>query len=216
MPGLAVFDLDGTITRHDTLAPYVFGFLARHPRGWLGLPRVLPCLLQFAVGAADQGMLKSAFIRSTLGGRRRAQITEWTRQFVQALPARGIFPDALARIDFHRGRGDTLVLLSASTDLYVPELAGLLGFDHSICTGVAWDHDRLVGTLTTPNRRGAEKVRCLEQLRREFPGRPVSAYGNAPEDVAHLQMADRPLLVNGNRRARRLAAARGIPSTTWQ
>ena len=211
-----MFDLDGTITRHDTLAPYVFGFLARHPRGWLGLPRVLPALVQFAVGAADQGVLKSAFIRATLGGRRRAEIAAWTQRFVQGLPARGIFPEALERIAFHRGRGDALVLLSASTDLYVPELADSLGFDRSLCTGVAWDGDRLVGSLTTPNRRGAEKVRCLEQLRREFPGRTLSAYGNAPEDVPHLQMADRPLLVNGNRRARRLAAARGIPCADWR
>jgi HAD superfamily phosphoserine phosphatase-like hydrolase len=135
---------------------------------------------------------------------------------VQALPRRGIFPDALERIAFHRGRGDTLVLLSASTDLYVPELADALGFDRSICTGVAWEGDRLVGSLTTPNRRGAEKVRCLEQLRREYPGRALSAYGNAPEDVPHLQMADRPLLVNGNRRACKLAAARGIPCATWR
>ena len=35
---LAVFDLDGTITRHDTLLPFLGGYLLRHP--WR-LPRVV-------------------------------------------------------------------------------------------------------------------------------------------------------------------------------
>ena len=30
---LAVFDLDGTITRHDTLVPYLMGYGRRHPAG---------------------------------------------------------------------------------------------------------------------------------------------------------------------------------------
>lgn len=215
-PGLAVFDLDGTITPHDTLAPYIAGFLADHPLGWLGLPRVLPALLRFAVGLADEGVLKSSLIRATLGGRGRAEIESWTTEFIARLPPRRVFADALARIEQHRAAGDTLVLLSASTDLYVPQLAQALGFAQSICTGVEWDGDRLVGNLTTPNRRGEEKVRCLERLRDQHPGALVSAYGNSPEDVPHLAKADRPLLVNGSARGRTLARAHGIPSVTWR
>ncbi len=211
-----MFDLDGTITRHDTLAPYVFGFLSRHPLGWLGLARVLPALLAFAFGKADEGELKSAFIRATLGGHSRAEIESWTSQFVKTLPDR-VFADALARIERHRAAGDTLVLLSASTDLYVPALARALGFAENICTGVQWQGQRLVGRLTTPNRRGEEKVRCLEQLRARYPGALVSAYGNSPQDLPHLARADRPLLVNGSARTRRLAAAQGIAcAASWR
>jgi phosphatidylglycerophosphatase C len=210
-----VFDLDGTITRHDTLAPYVFGFLSRHPLGWLGLARVLPALVAFALGKADEGELKSAFIRATLGGHSRAEITSWTSEFVKTLPDR-VFADALARIEEHRAAGDTLVLLSASTDLYVPALARALGFAENICTGLEWQGDRLVGRLTTPNRRGQEKVRCLEQLRARYPGALVSAYGNSAQDLPHLVTADRPLLVNGSARTRRLAAAQGIAcAASW-
>jgi phosphatidylglycerophosphatase C len=211
-----VFDLDGTITRHDTLMPYVIGFLAGHPRGWLGVPCVLPSLLGFALGTSDQGALKSSFIRATLGGRSRSEIEAWTAQYVKDLLPRGVFADALERIEHHRATGDTLVLLSASTDLYVPQLARALGFAQSICTGVEWQGERLVGRLTTANRRGEEKVRCLQQLRAQYPGSLVSAYGNAAEDVPHLAQADRPTLVNGSARARALAAAQGVPCATWR
>jgi phosphatidylglycerophosphatase C len=210
-----VFDLDGTITRRDTFGLYVSGFLARHPVGWLGLPTVLPALAAFALGRADQGALKSALIRATLGGSSRSEIESWTEDFVDGLP-RLVFADAIKCIEAHRAAGDTLVLLSASPDLYVPALGRALGFAQSICTGVEWQRDRLVGRLTTPNRRGEEKVRCLAQLRAEYPNAAVSAYGNSAEDVPHLALADHPHLVNGSARARRLASAQGIPCTRWR
>ncbi len=210
-----MFDLDGTITRRDTLGPYVTGFLLHHPRGWLGVPRVLPALAAYALGRADHGALKSALIRATLGGRSRAEIEAWTAEFVGALPGL-VFADALKCIEGHRAAGDTLVLLSASPDLYVPAIARALGFAQSICTGIEWQADRLVGRLTTPNRRGEEKVRCLERLRAEYPDAAFTAYGNAPEDVPHLARADHPHMVNGGARARRVAAAHGIPCIAWR
>ena len=43
---VAVFDLDGTLTWHDTLMPFLASFLRRHPGRWFGLWRS-------AVGAAQ-------------------------------------------------------------------------------------------------------------------------------------------------------------------
>ncbi|GAC1307876.1 MAG: hypothetical protein NVSMB10_13700 [Steroidobacteraceae bacterium] len=120
----------------------------------------------------------------------------------------------------HRAGGDHLVLLSASPDLYVPRIGRLLGFERVLCTELAWhggptEEARLDGSLLTPNRRGPEKVRCLELLRRVYGNLPVVAYGNSESDLAHLQSADRAWLVNGRRRARRLALERGISLDEW-
>ena len=107
--------------------------------------------------------------------------------------------------------------MSASTDLYVPQIGQALGFNEVICTGVAFDAaGRLTGALTTANRRGPEKVRCFEVLKQQHPGLQTVAYGNAGSDLAHLRLADFPRLVNGSRRAIRQAAALGIaPFATW-
>ncbi|HYL71780.1 MAG TPA: HAD-IB family phosphatase, partial [Candidatus Dormibacteraeota bacterium] len=199
---LALFDLDGTLTRHDTLLPYVTGFLQRR-RQRARLARVLPALLAFAIRRIDRGGLKSALIRGTLGGTSRAQLDAWTAQFVRTLLERGMYSDALDALGAHRRAGDLLVLLSASTDLYVPAIGQALGFSEVICTGVSWHGPQLVGRLTTENRRGAEKARCLESLREAHPGMSITAYGNAASDLAHLRLADRGVLVNGSRRARR-------------
>lgn len=217
MNRLVVFDLDGTITRHDTLTPYALGFVLRK-RLWRlpALLFVLPAVLAHAFGLIDRGGLKSAFIRATLGGCRREELERWTAAFVDRLVARGLFARAVATIREHARASDHLVLLSASTDLYVPAIGQALGFQEVICTGMRWDGERLRGTLTTPNRRGEEKARCVAALRARHPGVESLAYGNAASDIAHLKLVDRGVLVNGSAAARRAAARAGLTCADWQ
>jgi phosphatidylglycerophosphatase C len=212
---LALFDLDGTITRHDTLTRYLGAYLRRHPARLRRVPGALPVLGRYLLGRADRGELKSIWIRALLGGCTREELSVWTAHFVPQLIARGLHADAVAAIEAHRRSGDTLVLLSASPDLYVPAIGRALGFDEVLCTGLAWDGDRLNGALTTANRRGAEKVRCLEALRARYPQLQIMAYGNAGSDLAHLALADRRALVNGSPCARRAAARLNVPCISW-
>ncbi|MGH8286847.1 MAG: HAD-IB family hydrolase [Steroidobacteraceae bacterium] len=213
---IALFDLDGTITRHDTFVPYVVRLLLRRPWQTLRLLGVVPALVRFVIRRADHGAVKAALLRSALRGRSRAELDAWTNEFVPRLIARGTFARALEVIAQHRGKGDRLVLLSASPDLYVPAIARALGFDEAICTGVGWDGDRLDGALSTPNRRGEEKARCVEALRRRHPGVAIVAYANGAADLPHLQLVDRPLLVNASPAVRRRAEGLGIPTASWR
>jgi phosphatidylglycerophosphatase C len=212
---LALFDLDGTLTRHDTLAAYVAGFLWRHPQRIPRLVRALPAFVRYA-WRRDRGEVKSALMQAALGGLGRAELDAWTAHFVATLIERGLYDDARATLEAHRRRGDSLALVSASPDLYVPAIARALGFAESMCTGVEWRGDRLIGRLVTPNRRGAEKVRCLDTLRRLHPELESVAYGNAESDLEHLVLADRAVLVNGSARARRRAARLGVACRTWR
>lgn len=214
---LAIFDLDGTITRHDSLVPYALGFVVRK-RPWrlVALPAMLPALLRYFVGRIDRGKLKSAFIRVMLGGCARKDLERWTVTFVDGLVTRGLFPHAIEAVQAHARAGDHLVLLSASTDLYVPAIAHALGFQEVICTGVRWDGERLDGALTTPNRRGEEKARCVAALLARHPGIPSVAYGNAASDLAHLKLVERGVLVNGSASAQRQALRLGVTCIDWR
>jgi phosphatidylglycerophosphatase C len=212
---LAVFDLDGTITRHDTLVQYMLGFLKSRPWRLLGFLPALPTIVRYLLGQVDRGALKASVMHWTLGGTTRQQIDAWTARFVPRLLARGVFKDAMERIATHRRNGDVLVLMSASPDLYVPAIARELGFNESTCTGIRWNGDRLDGSLTTPNCRGPEKARRLETLRAKHPPMPVVAYGNAESDLDHLRLADRGVLVNGSAEARAHAANIGVVCENW-
>ena len=214
---LVFFDLDETITRHDTGLPYVMGFLLRY-RPWR-LPlvvTVLPAALQFLAGRVDEGRVKEAFFKATLGGTQRATLEAWTTRFVTKLLAKGSFANALERVDEHRRRGDYLILMSASPDLYVPAIARALGFNETICTEMRWNGDCLDGTFATPNRKGAEKAHCFAQARARHPGLATVAYGNSFADLPHLQLANRGVLVNGSAKARREAQNLAVTCVEWQ
>jgi HAD superfamily hydrolase (TIGR01490 family) len=212
---IAVFDLDGTVTRRDTLLPYLRGWLSRHPRrGWRRA--TLAALWRFATGDRDRGRLKSELITRFMSGATQAEVAEWSCEFVDGLDGDSLQPGALEAIERHRRAGDRLVLLSASVDLYVPQVGTRFGFDETICTGIAWRDGRLDGALTTPNRRAGEKLRCIEALRTRFPGAAIAAYGNSGSDLLHLRAVERPTLVNGSQAARRAAVRLGIPVADWR
>ena len=197
---LAVFDLDGTITRRETFGPFLWGFLWRRPWRLLRVLLVLPAVAGFVLHR-DRGALKGALIHAMLGGVQRASLGRWTERFVAELLTDGLYAEALAAIAMHRTRGDRLLLMSASTDLYVPDIGRALGFDEIICTEVRWRADgRLDGRLASANCRGEEKRRCLAALiARDAPGR-VYAYGDSRADLAHMQLVQEAYLVNASPR----------------
>jgi phosphatidylglycerophosphatase C len=211
---IAVFDLDGTLTRRDTLWPYLRGWARRHPRAGFW-PRVLAALAGYPV-RRDRGALKSRLIRVAMAGASRGDVERWTADYVAALGEAELCPGALAAIERHRAAGDRLVLLSASVDLYVPAIGRRFGFDETLCTAVAWHGSVLGGALASENRRGAEKRRCLEALRARHPGARVTAYGNARSDFQHFAAADEAVLVNAGPGLRRLARENGFRTEEWR
>jgi len=214
-PWVALFDLDGTITWRDTLLPFLWGYARMHPRRALECWRLPGALLDY-VRRGDRGELKSRLIRMILGGEPRARIDSWADEFVARMRAAGLLRSvALGVLQAHLDQGDHAVLLSASPDLYVPRIGRMLGFEHTVCTEIEWNGDRLDGGLKTPNRWGEEKLRCLEQVRKRYPGLPIIAYGNSASDVDHMRHAERALLVNAGAGARRAARRLNIPVSHW-
>jgi len=213
---LVVFDLDGTISRHDTLLAYLIGFLRRNPARWPRVVLCIPAVLLFVTGFADRGALKSALMKAALGGCRRVKINAWTDRYVSELLQDGVFADALSAVAQHRSQRDLLVLMSASPDLYVPEIARRLGFAETICTGVRWLGERFDGELTTPNRRGAEKALCFAALRQRYPGIASIAYANSKSDFEHMLLADEAWLVNPAPALLRAAERARFRVLTWR
>ena len=214
-PRLVFFDLDGTITRRDTLLPYVLAYALRS--GWrlaaaLG---VLPTLLSFSLGRADHGLLKGALLHAALGNLERDTFDAWNRNYLPKVLRRDVFPDARRAIEAHRAAGDHLVLMTATVDLYADALGALLGFDEVISSRVRWSGDRLDGRLDGSNVRDFEKLRRLEAVATRFPERRIVAYGNSRPDLPHLERADEAVMVNATGQLRRDAERRRMRCVYW-
>ena len=214
---VALFDLDGTITRRDTYLAYLLGFLARHPERW---PRAAP--LPFAVlwhlaGRRGNTWLKTAFLRAVLGGVPRSRLEAWTESFLNHVLSRGLRAGALGKIEHHRAAGHGLVLVTASLDFYAEPLGRRLGFDTILCTRAQYDSAGcLTGELDGGNCYGADKVvRVQRYLQQHAPGTPVICYCDHHSDLPLLQFADRAIAVNPTRGLRRTAERIGLPVEDW-
>jgi phosphatidylglycerophosphatase C len=213
---LAVFDLDGTLTRHDTFVPFVGGLLARQPSRWIRLPLLLLPVLAYALRIFGRGELKGAILRLLFAGMPRSRINAWAQEFAAGAVERRMFVQGPPTFGSHVDAGDHVVLMSASPDLYVPLIAGALGASECICTPVRWDGELLDGRLAGPNCRGEEKARILERLRQQHPGLQVIGYGNSGADVAHLVRCDEAVYVNASTRVRSRLERLGLRLVQWQ
>ncbi|SFC16921.1 phosphatidylglycerophosphatase C [Polaromonas sp. OV174] len=191
---IAAFDFDGTLTRRDTLNP----FLARGlgwPRYLWTLLRCSPWLAGYALRLVRNDVAKAHLLQLALGGRSLAEMDDWTtRWLAQDLP--GQLQDwTLARLREHQQAGHCCVLVSASPDIYLARLAKQLGFDALICTEMEVEGEHLTGRMRTPNCYGEQKVIRLQAWLSErfglasFAGTTFYAYGDTSGDKPMLRLA---------------------------
>lgn len=186
---LAAFDLDGTITRRDTLMPFLLRAVGRERTYRALLACSLPLARALALGGGHRDRAKAALLRGALAGMPRSALAETAESYADYVVASGLRPDVRSRVDFHRREGHELVLVSASPELYVAPIGRRLGFDAVLATRLEVDgEDRLTGRLLGANCRGPEKVLRL----REWRGGSLElayAYGDSAGDREMLALA---------------------------
>jgi HAD superfamily hydrolase (TIGR01490 family) len=183
---LAVFDLDGTLARGDTLLPFLFGY-CRHHRWWTRRAGLAIDLTLYASRAVSARLAKERMIRRILGGERIEQVAGYAARFCREwLPSR-THQVGVAALRHHQRAGHRVALLSASPDVYVHAVAQWFEIPEVVCTRVARTTDRIDGSIIGDNCKGQAKVAMLTRyLCRETS--PAESYGYADAQ------SDRPVL----------------------
>lgn len=216
-PRVALFDLDGTLTRRDTYLAYLLGFLARRPQRWWQVAPLGCAVLAHLTGRRDNTWLKTTFLRRVMGGEERETVKAWTTTFLDRVWRTGLRARAPEIIARHRDAGDRLLLVTASLDLYAEPLAERLAFDAVVCTRAAFDAEgRITGALADGNCYGPRKLeRVRDYLERHAPGAVAVCYTDHHTDLPLLQWVAEPIAVNPTARLRREAIRHGIPIQDW-
>jgi phosphatidylglycerophosphatase C len=190
MTTIAAFDLDGTLSRRDTVLPFLArvagpgAVAAALARDWRGLWRM-------RAGGDHRDAAKVALLARLLSGRPLADLRTAGARYADELVTRGrLRGDVLGRLEWHRDRGDDVVLVTAALDLYASPLARLLGVDVSATRLHVDAGGRCTGALDGANCRGEEKARRLRERLTGVDAPTVWAYGNSAEDRPMLAMAD--------------------------
>lgn len=195
---VAAFDFDGTLTRRDTFTV----FLARGlgwPRFAWALLRCSPWLAGYALRLVPNNVAKARLMQATLAGRSLAEIDDWAAQWLAKDFPGQLREDAMAHLARHREAGHCCVMVSASPDIYLKQVARQLGFDALLCTEMETvgegEARRLTGRMRTPNCHGEQKVvRLREWALGRFgaaglEGVTLYAYGDTSGDKPMLRLA---------------------------
>lgn len=187
MSGVAAFDFDGTITIGDTIWPFL-RVVAGGAAIRRGLPAALPAIAALGLRLADPTTTKERLFRVYLRGRPLREVRAAAARFAREdLPAL-VRPAALVRLQWHVARGDRVVVVTASPELYVQPWAALLGVE-VVGSRLEVDRDeRLTGRHEGPACDGPEKARRLRAAIGPLPG-DLYAYGDSDGDRELLAAA---------------------------
>jgi len=195
---VAAFDVDGTLTTHDSVVPFLKLF-ARRP---LVLGRALAQLPAVAVALAtrDRDRLRAAATRAVFTGVRFADVEAAGQLFAEELAAGRLRADTPGRLRWHVEQGHRVVLVSASYDVYLHGLAAALGAEAVLSTRLSVGDGVCTGLLDGANCRGPEKVARLHAWLAEQgltrADITLWAYGDSNGDRELLAEADHPVWVN--------------------
>jgi phosphatidylglycerophosphatase C len=195
---VAAFDVDGTLTRRDSVGPFLRRLAGR--RLLLALVRS-PAALATGLVRRDHDQLKAIVCVAVAGIDEQRARTEG-EAFAREIQARRLRDDTVARLRRHQELGHRTVLVSASLKHYLAPLGALLGVDAVLCTALeVGDDGALTGRLSGPNCRGPEKVARLRAwlAETELVAPELWAYGDSSGDDALLAMADHPVRVGRSR-----------------
>lgn len=191
-PIIAAFDFDGTLTKCDSLLPFLI-FCFGSWKTALGLVREIPTFIAYLLSMRSRQQTKEKILERFFKGTSHQQMRLWGSQFAENNLQRWLKPDSMKKLQWHQSQGHRCILISASIHIYLEPWASQQGFDDILSSRLAFDKQGLVtGKLVGLNCWGAEKSRRLLELigkRDEFI---LYAYGDSAGDHELLEMADYP------------------------
>jgi phosphatidylglycerophosphatase C len=194
-PGWALFDLDQTLVPWDLQLSFCNFVLQREGwRRWLLVPFFLLLPVNKLLGSE---VMKRVFM-GFAWGMEREKLLQWGRDFAEKAYAELPYPEVVAEVERHRKEGRTLVLVSASPELYVSHIGRALGFDHVFGTVVEVG-ERLQWFPPFPlgnNKSSNKVVRLRDELGLAGVLPNSEGYSDSKADLPMLEMCEKVVAIH--------------------
>jgi HAD superfamily hydrolase (TIGR01490 family) len=186
---LALFDFDGTITTKGTYPGFV-RFAVRPWRKAGGAVILSPLIAGYRAGLVSDPTMCRVMSRLGFRGDDPERLRRLGEQYAQEVLPDLIRPTALERIAWHKARGDRVVVVSASLDVYLEPWCRSVGV-HVICTQLEVRNGRCTGRYLRGDCCGEEKPRRVRERYPPCEYGAIYAYGDTEDDRPMLAMAQK-------------------------
>ncbi len=201
--GLALFDLDGTVTKGDSILPMIRYAVKTGFASPLCLPGLTLSFTAYALKMKDDTRAKEAAL-SFLTGKTTAQVAAFADAFCRDVLIKRIFPDARREMENRRAEGLGILAVTASPDFYLMPLMKELPLNAIIGTRADVSPEGIyTGRISGRNCRFLEKpLRIAEYLAAagiELDTESSYSYGNSGHDWPMMTLAGHPVAVNAKK-----------------
>ncbi|MBM7454280.1 HAD superfamily hydrolase (TIGR01490 family) [Oceanisphaera litoralis] len=214
---LAIFDLDETLIAGDSASLWLAFMVQRK----LAPADILEQERQLMAAYYQGRMDMDAYMALTLAPIRHWQardLAPLVDEFIEQEILPLVYPEARARLAWHRSQNHEIVIISATGEHLVKPIARALGVNHAI--GIMLEHDD--GVYTGRPRgvysyRQGKLIRLQEWLEQQSLS-PTHSYGysDSPNDLPLLEFVDTPFAINPGEHLARIARERHWCCLDWE
>ncbi len=201
----AFFDFDDTLSKGDSIFPYLLYCIRRGLAPKRQLFKAAAGFLRWKIQPSSGRAVKEMTL-SYIKGRTVEDMDGIARDFFRDVQQKFFFEDAAPELFRLREQGAKIVVVSASSDLYMKVLPEFLPVDAVISTVCETENGVYTGKIGK-NCKGEEKVRrineWLDAQGLSIDKEKSSGYGDSPSDAYMMRLTARPNLVNPKRRLKK-------------
>lgn len=194
----AFFDFDDTLAKGDSIFPFLLYAIKRGYAPKSQLLKAAAGFLRWKIQPSSGRAVKE-WTLSFIKGRTVEEMDELSRGFFRDVQQKAFFEDAAPELFRLRELGTQIIVVSASSDLYMKVLPEYLPIDAVISTTCEVVDGRYTGRIGK-NCKGEEKVRRIQEWLQEhglsIDKEHSAGYGDSPSDAPMLLLTAAPTLVN--------------------
>ncbi|WP_411170305.1 HAD-IB family hydrolase [Clostridium sp. MB05] len=163
MDRLAIFDVDYTITRKETLMQLFKYVIIKDIRNIKFLPRALYSGLMYSIKIYDEKRVKESFLKF-IDGIDEKELALLIKGFYKDVLEKILYKDAIEMMKNLKQKGYKIYLISASPEFYLREFYAIKEVDMIIGTKFTLKDGKFIRRMQGENCKGEEKVRRLKEV----------------------------------------------------
>lgn len=203
MEKLAIFDVDYTLTKRETLFEFYLFMVKKKPKLLFYIPKGLASGLLYLSGMTDAGYAKLSFMKF-IKNIHEDEIKTLVSEFYEKRLSKIFYTDAIDTLKRLKSEGFKIYLISASAEFYLNELYNIKEVDKVIGTKFKFTDGYYTGEIIGENNKGEEKVkRLLEVLKEEnieVDFKSSHMYSDSLSDMPIFKLVGHPFLINSKKK----------------